>query len=595
MDSEFQLRDIIGIVKRRYLFFVIPFALLSPIAVAVAVLLPPIYQSSGLILIESPQISQAIVAGNIGSAAQERVEVIRRRVMTRANLLGIAEKYHVFTKEALKKMSSTDVVNAVRNSLSVEFISAGSRRNQATIAFKVSFDHRNPRIAARVANELVTLFMNENVRSRTQIATETTEFLNQEAEKLERQLIEIEDKIAQYKQQHSGALPENLDIQMQMRERLEEQIRRIEREIIGYEEELRFLEVEIRAAQVRARQNPQAESTVQQDDASIYSKIPGLNRYLQIRSDLFTARATKEELHPDVKALKRDLYTEAARLIAAGGLQEDAVLLAQKESELRQLEDNDDTEYSDDEKQILVTEISDLRKGIENQIADDSSPNNGKTNILRERNEDLLKLTLEDFQLRKAVANERIDSAKQRANELAKRLSEVEESIIQIPQVDRVLRNLNRDYSNAQQKYNEIRNKAMEAQIAENVEEASKSERFVLLEPPSVPDQPEKPNRRMLLAIGLSAAFSVGAAALVGIEFLDGGVRGAENLASLVNMVPLAVIPYIETVDEREKKRKRIVIAVSLLLLMGVIALVLIHYFYLPLDRIIYKIIDRFG
>lgn len=594
MDGEFQLKDIVSIIKRRYLFFVIPFLLLSPIAVAVAVLLPPIYQSSGLILIESPQISQSIVAGSISSAAQERVEVIRRRVMTRANLLGVAEKYNVFPKAALEKMSSSDVVNAVRASLGVEFINVGARRSKATIAFRVAFDHRDPRVAARVANELVTLFMNENVRSRTQIATETTEFLNQEAEKLERQLTEIEDKIANYKQEHSDALPDNLDIQMQMRERTEEQIRRIEREVTGYEEELRFLDVQLRAAQVRMQPIPQAEQPAQVTKLPTSSGIPGMERYDQLRTALKIALSSKAERHPDVKAIKRDVEAEKARLLASGGFLAMAVELAQKEDELGDFEsgsNSGDTEQL----QALKDDILALQMALQSEIGTQTIAPANNQQQQQARNNALMSLTLDDFVLKKAVANERIQSAKARSDELRDRLTEIEESIIQIPQVDRVLRSLNRDYANAQRKYSEIRNKAMEAQIAENVEEASKSERFILVEPPNVPDQPEKPDRVKLLAMGIAASFAMGAAALVGIEFIDGGVRGADNLAALINMVPLAVIPYIETIEERKHKRRMITILAFSVLGVIVLALVATHFFYMPLDQLIYKVMDRFG
>ena len=592
MESELQLKDIIGIVKRRYPYFLVPFVVLACAALALSVLLPPVFQSSGLILIESPQISQSIVAGSIDSAARERIEVIKQRVMTRANLLAISEKFGVFSREDSGKFTSSEIVNEMRDLADVEFISSGpTRRTEVTIAFRVSFDHRHPQIAARVANELVTLFMNENVKTRTQIATETTEFLKQEAEKLERQLVEIEDKIASYKQKHSGALPENLNLQIEVRERLQRQIQDLDREIKGYEEELRFLDVQLRAAQVDASDVTSTQA-IQRPKPKQEISIPEIEEYQKIQSALAEALATKAEKHPDVRALKRELEGEAAKIKSQGGLP--ALLLGVSETEdaLLALNAADDAS-NESEKQALEAKLEKLKADVKLAVAalqpeDDYVQQVAKPDPMRE-------FGIENIKTKMLVAQDRIRSIKEERFDLKNRLEEVEQSIILTPQVDRSLRGLERDYENAQSKYNEIRNKAMEAQIAENVEEASKSERFVLVEPPTVPDQPEKPNRLQLLAIGFAASIAAGAATLFGIEFIDGSVRGAENLANLVNMVPLAVIPYIETAAERSKAHRMRMTVMLIIFIVIVASVIGIHYFYMPLDRILYKLIDRFS
>ncbi len=595
MDGELQLKDIIGILKRRYLFFVIPFLLLSSVAVAVSVLLPPVYQSSGLILIESPQISQAIVAGSIDSAARERIEVIKQRVMTRSNLLAISEKFGVFKGEDDKDLTSSEIVTRMRELASVEFISSGAgQRTQVTIAFKVSFDSRYPQIAARVANELVTLFMNENIKTRTQIATETTEFLKQEAEKLERQLVEIEDKIATYKQQYSDALPENLNLQIEVRERVQRQIQELQREISSHEEELRFLDVQLRAAQVDAAayQNQQQQQAQTQSPTASLESLPAMQDYYRIRSALAEALATKAKKHPDVRALERELESEKARLRSQGGVTAKLVDIAEIEATIRELE-SQDTEQAKSESAALTAQLNQLRDEADKQLQSASAQPAPTQQV--QLDDPMREFSIENIRTKMSVSRNRIDSIKAQKGELEDRLAAIEEAIIRTPQVDRALRGLERDYENAQSKYNEIRNKAMEAQIAENVEEASKSERFVLVEPPTVPDQPEKPDRLKLLAMGLAASFAMGAASLVGIEFIDGGIRSAESLANLVDMVPLAVIPYIETGSERHKRRWYRVLFAVIVIGGGIVALVGVHFFYMPLDSLMYKLIDRFG
>ena len=57
MESEFHSGQYIAILKRRYIYIIIPFFVVLAISSAFAILLPPVFQSTGTILIESPQIS----------------------------------------------------------------------------------------------------------------------------------------------------------------------------------------------------------------------------------------------------------------------------------------------------------------------------------------------------------------------------------------------------------------------------------------------------------------------------------------------------------------------------------------------------------
>ena len=94
-DYELSLRDYIAIIKDRALLLGVSIVVILAATVAVAVMVPPIYQSTGTILVESQQISPELVSTNNTSFADERIEVIRQRVMTRENLLRIIDKYNL--------------------------------------------------------------------------------------------------------------------------------------------------------------------------------------------------------------------------------------------------------------------------------------------------------------------------------------------------------------------------------------------------------------------------------------------------------------------------------------------------------------------
>src|SRR5690606_27104222 len=115
------------------------------------------------ILVESQQISPELVSTNSSSFADERIEVIRQRVMTRENLRRIIGQYNLFADKG-KRFSENDKIDLMRSAIAVQSLTTFVRgRGEATVAFNVSFEHKQPEVAKEVADELVTLFLNENL------------------------------------------------------------------------------------------------------------------------------------------------------------------------------------------------------------------------------------------------------------------------------------------------------------------------------------------------------------------------------------------------------------------------------------------------
>ena len=108
---------------------------------------------------------------------------------------------------------------------------SSGRRVNATIAFTISYDSPQPDRAQKVVNELVSLYLNENVKVRQQSVAETTAFLAQEADRLAKQIQDIETKLAQFKRRNVGRMPDSSAVNMQLAERTESELLRIEREM----------------------------------------------------------------------------------------------------------------------------------------------------------------------------------------------------------------------------------------------------------------------------------------------------------------------------------------------------------------------------
>ena len=196
----------IGVFRRRFLYFLLPFALIACVGFSITMLLPAVYVAEGRLLVESQQIPTDLVRSTITATAKERIQVIEQRIMTRENLLSIADKYQIFANRR-NTMSGTEVLDLMRartRMVPFELDQASRRSDTVTIALNISFENERPDIAMQVANELLTLILNEDARNRARRAQETTNFLVGEVKRLETELGSVEGQITELKRRYSG-------------------------------------------------------------------------------------------------------------------------------------------------------------------------------------------------------------------------------------------------------------------------------------------------------------------------------------------------------------------------------------------------------
>ena len=189
---------IFALIKRRALYFFIPFMLVFAIGAVVALAWPAKYLAEGKILVQSQEIPSDLVRPTVVSLANERIQIIEQRVMTRDNLLAIAKKFQISKNSWQGLVSGTEIVDFVKERTRIKplALTLGNERKQA-IAFTVGFEHEQPQVAMRVANELVTMILNEDVRARTAFASETTKFLDRDVQRLDAQLSQLDNQITE--------------------------------------------------------------------------------------------------------------------------------------------------------------------------------------------------------------------------------------------------------------------------------------------------------------------------------------------------------------------------------------------------------------
>src|ERR1700730_6100325 len=288
--------------RHRRLWLIAAFAFGLVVTLLLAFLLPSVYRSSGTILIEQQEMPQEFVRSTVTSYADERVQVISKRVMTTETLLNIIHRYDLYpkeravgTREALLKKMSKDIGLRM---ISADVIDPRSGHpTSATIAFEVSYTSSNPDLAAKVANELTTLYLNENLNNRTQLARDAATFLESEGDRLNHKIGELEAQLAQFKEKNFKKLPEVTQLNMSLLDRTEEQLRTQQARPSSLAQQRVFLEAQL----VQLKPN----SAVFSDTGERILSTP--DRLKMIKSQLASAKARYAPDHPDIARLEREL------------------------------------------------------------------------------------------------------------------------------------------------------------------------------------------------------------------------------------------------------------------------------------------------
>ncbi len=320
-----KLADYVDILRRRRASFLSLFSILFVVAVVTAVALPPVYRSTATILIKEQEIPQELVRSTVTSFADERIQVISQQVMTRSTLLDMVDKYGLYGKSRQRE-TSEEILDMMRRDIKLTPISAEvtDRRTgslfKSTIAFTLSYDSEVAANAQKIANELTTLFLNENVKNRQQKAAETTSFLDEELKRVSEHISELEKKLALFKARNQGRLPDLSTVNQMGSERTYSDIQRLEREITFAEERKLALQSQLADTKPNLPVNTGATTVPDSEE-----------RLVGLRAQLASLTGTYSEDHPDMKRLRREI----ANLEAETGLQAQA---SDRESKLEELQ-----------------------------------------------------------------------------------------------------------------------------------------------------------------------------------------------------------------------------------------------------------------
>jgi polysaccharide biosynthesis transport protein len=494
------LQRYLGVAKRRHLHFLIPLFIGWTIVWAASWVLPPRYQSTTLILVEEPTMPKDYVKPNISDDLQERLQSMTQQILSRTNLLQIINRFHLYSREHAEP-SEDDKLAGMRKDINIELVRGA--RDQIT-AFNVSYMSRSPLLAQQVTGELTNLFINQNLQVRQQQSEDTTQFLEAHLESARKDLAAQENRIRQFQSQHVGEMPGQLTSNIQILQGLQSQLQTDEDSLNAARQQRVYL-------QSLADQYRTLQGQVKTSDGSP-GGLPAIDQQLQkLHAQLNDLSSRYTDRHPDVRKLKEEIAkTEKLR---------DQLLAGLKNKPTDGAGDGSDASMpsaSDTAQATLLAPVESQLRSNQLEIAN------------RERSIATLKAKVDAYQAR----------------------------LNQEPIREQELADLTRGYDQSKASYDDLLKKKNESSMATSMELLQQGERFRVMDPPSLPQKPDFPNRLKFCGIGLGIGLAFGVVVAGAFEMLDDRLHTAKEIKKLLPAEVIGEIPAIVNVsDERIAKR----------------------------------------
>ncbi|HTP70380.1 MAG TPA: Wzz/FepE/Etk N-terminal domain-containing protein [Dongiaceae bacterium] len=306
-NGEIDTREIKRILRRFWWVLPTTTFVAAAIALAATFVLPKKYTSSTMVLVEPPAVSKELIPMLATEDLYHRLASMKEQILSRSRLQPIIEKLNLYAEDRDKKHME-DLVDRLRQSIDVSLMEpmAGSMDRQPP-GFRVSVTFKDPRIAQQICTDITSMFMEQNALSRTQQAVVTAEVLTQQVNDAKGKLDEQDAKLAQFKRQFLGSLPEEQQSNMSMLTGLYTQLEAANQQLSRSQQDKTFNETLLNQQEATSR----AAQTGTQSQDSLDQQLSAEQSQL---AELL-AKYTPE--HPDVIKLKAQIE-DTKRRMAAG-------------------------------------------------------------------------------------------------------------------------------------------------------------------------------------------------------------------------------------------------------------------------------------
>jgi len=510
------------LILHRKWIIIATFLLVSGATVVITYRMPNVYTSETLILVDPQRVPEAYIKSTVSGDIRNRLGTLSQQILSATRLQKIIDSFNLYPSQR-KTLAREDVISRMRADIGVNVVSDFGG-NQDLQAFRISYSGTQPQLVAQVANQLASLFIEENLKAREQQATGTTEFLASQLQETRKTLEDQESKLKNFKLQHVGELPEQQSADLQILGQLQAQLQTENDSLARAQQQKSYLRsltaqptpgvVDLDALKPPPV-IPVASNTANQSAPASVSPLDAS----KARLAALLERGYTDK-HPDIQKLRRQIREQEARQAKEAA-----------------------AEPPVPPPQVPAAQVVPATPLVRTPPPEPvSTPNPVLVSQLQAVDDEIAKHTQEQQRLTKMVAT-------------------YQTKLEAIPVREQQMTELVRDYEISKTHYSQLLEKQLSAETATQLEVRQKGEKFTVLDPAQPAERPSKPNRRLLNAGGCLSGLGLGLLLALATEFLGLSITAPEQITEATGLPVFEVIPIILTNADRRLRRRRLILA----------------------------------
>jgi succinoglycan biosynthesis transport protein ExoP len=491
-------------LRRKWAILWVAFAFALVVSVS-AYFWPNSYVARTAIMVEPGKVPDAYVRSTATIPAAQRLALLQQEILSDTRLSQVIDELGLYSNLQNTK-THEEMLAQMRKEIRVEPTSftnlqSVSNPRAGLEAFTVSSYAQDPATAARVANRLASLFIEENMKAREQQVMGTAEFFDQQLEKAKEDLRAKGQKMGTLRARYFAELPESQNAHVQA---------------------LANLQLEMRAEM-------DAISRAQQQKVYLQSLLADSPRIV-------------------------DLDSTSAGQSDSVGLQEQ---MAKLQSQLDQYQSRYGPQYPD------VLKIEAEIKRLQDQIKQSEKAADSSTAGSSVMGQAVTGHHNPVIESQIAALDQEVQKHVDREKELQSQINFYQSKLEGAPAILQQMAAATRDNDNAEQNFKDVQTRKFAADISSDVETRQKGERFVIVEPAQPPTRPITPNRLLIDGLALPAGLGLAILLALILEVLNTTVKTEREVTEHVRTALFAEIPWLITPMSKRRQRLRSALNVS--------------------------------
>ncbi len=512
------VEDYIDVVRRHRSLILAPMLAGLVISVVVAFLWPDTYVSSATIRVLPPQVPEGLLSMPLTVDMSQRVNQMTQSILSRATLTNIITTHSLYPRER-KRLPMEDVIESMRSkAVSVTPFGGSGENRSKTLAFSVAFKYENRVIAQKVCQDLVTKFIDENVRERASSSSQMKDFVEDQWQSRKRDLDAIEEQMSKFKSANVGRTPEQQGATFSAINGIETRMTNINASLGRVNQDRLIIENQISILKDQLKQitTPTVEviptALVPRND-----RLVALEREIaNFETRLQSLREQYQESHPDIKS-------------SLGNLQ-----ILKKE--------RDRLQKTQDELEAAAKKTGGSVSGLRPEAVRDAR---------------ILEAQIQQLTGRIEVSKMEEASYKKALQDADRAARSLQGTLATMPSSEKEYEQLRLSSMMARRDFEEIDRMRQRANAAVELENRKQTEKLEVLDQASLPQNPTEPKRWMIILGGALGGLILGICFAGAKEMKDSTLKNLKDVRAYTQLTILGCIPLLEN-DLVVRRRRRL-------------------------------------